>query len=113
MELYHTLSGIVRTALYVRLDKRLQGYLLPGLFVSDDFGLKPLTPAAPEDMYNIINERYQRGSILLTSLSCRTDRAIVPQWSGPTCSAIHCSPLPGWIASPITPKSRAVHGAKS
>jgi DNA replication protein DnaC len=49
------------------LDKRLQGYLRPGLLVLDDFGLKPLTPPAPEDMYNIINERYERGSILLTS----------------------------------------------
>lgn len=49
------------------LDKRLQGYLRPDLLVLDDFGLKPLTPPAPEDMYNIINERYERGSILLTS----------------------------------------------
>ena len=87
------------------LDKRLQDYLRPGLLVLDDFGLKPLTPPAPEDMYNIINERYERGSILLTSLSCGTDRAIMPQWSGPTCSVIHCSPLPVWIASPITPRS--------
>jgi len=49
------------------LDKRLAAYLRPDLLVLDDFGLKPLAPPAPEDMYDIINERYERGSILLTS----------------------------------------------
>ncbi|UCC88220.1 MAG: IS21-like element helper ATPase IstB [Anaerolineales bacterium] len=49
------------------LDRRLQSYLRPHLLVLDDFGLKPLHPPAPEDMYDIIHERYERGSILLTS----------------------------------------------
>ena len=49
------------------LEKRVQTYLRPDLLVLDDFGLKPLHPPAPEDMYDIINERYERGSILLTS----------------------------------------------
>ena len=49
------------------LEKRLQTYLRPDLLVLDDFGLKPLRPPAPEDLYDIINERYERGSILLTS----------------------------------------------
>jgi DNA replication protein DnaC len=49
------------------LDRRLQAYLRPDLLVLDDFGLKPLHPPAPEDMYDIIHERYERGSILLTS----------------------------------------------
>lgn len=48
-------------------DQRLQRYLRPALLVLDDFGLKPLTPPAPEDLYDIINERYERGSIMLTS----------------------------------------------
>jgi len=34
---------------------------------SADPDLKPLRPPAPEDFYDIINERYERGSILLTS----------------------------------------------
>jgi len=37
------------------------------LLVLDDFGLKPLQPPAPEDLYDLINERYEKGSILLTS----------------------------------------------
>jgi len=49
------------------LSKRFQTYLRPDLLVLDDFGLKPLRPPAPEDLYDIINERYERGSILLTS----------------------------------------------
>lgn len=49
------------------VEKRFQTYLRPDLLVLDDFGLKALHPPAPEDLYDIINERYQRGSIMLTS----------------------------------------------
>jgi DNA replication protein DnaC len=49
-------------------DKRLQTYLRPPLLVVDDFGLKPLpTPCGAADFYDIINERYERASIVLTS----------------------------------------------
>jgi DNA replication protein DnaC len=48
-------------------DKRLQTYLRPDLLVIDDFGLKPLPPTGPADLYDVINERYERASILLTS----------------------------------------------
>ncbi|MCB0131231.1 MAG: ATP-binding protein [Caldilineaceae bacterium] len=33
----------------------------------DDFGLKPLTPPGPQDMYDVISGRYETGSNLLTS----------------------------------------------
>jgi DNA replication protein DnaC len=49
------------------LERRFQAFLKPDLLVLDDFGLKPLVPPGPEDLYDIINERYERGSILLTS----------------------------------------------
>jgi DNA replication protein DnaC len=49
------------------LERRIQSYLRPDLLILDDFGLKPLTPPGPEDLYDIINERYEQGSILLTS----------------------------------------------
>jgi DNA replication protein DnaC len=49
------------------LDRRFQTYLRPDLLVLDDFGLKPLSPPGPEDLYDVIHERYERGSILLTS----------------------------------------------
>lgn len=49
------------------LARRLQSYLRPDLLILDDFGLKPLAPPGPEDLYDIINERYEKGSILITS----------------------------------------------
>ena len=49
------------------LERRVQAYLRPDLLVLDDFGLKPLIPPGPEDLYDIINERYERGSVMLTS----------------------------------------------
>lgn len=48
-------------------ERRLNVYLRPDLLILDDFGLKPLQHPSPEDLYDIINERYEHGSILLTS----------------------------------------------
>jgi len=48
-------------------ERRLQAYTKPALLVIDDFGLKPLPPSGPADLYDVINERYERGSIILTS----------------------------------------------
>jgi DNA replication protein DnaC len=48
-------------------ERRLGNYLRPDLLILDDFGLKPIQPPGPEDLYDVINERYERGSILLTS----------------------------------------------
>jgi len=48
-------------------DRRLQAYLRPDVLVLDDFGLRPLQPPGPEDLYDIIDGRYERGSLLLTS----------------------------------------------
>jgi DNA replication protein DnaC len=39
----------------------------PQLLVLDDFGLKPLTEPMPSDLYDVISERYEVGSILVTS----------------------------------------------
>lgn len=48
-------------------DRRLGLYTRPDLLILDDFGLKPLQPPAPEDLYDVINERYEKASILITS----------------------------------------------
>ena len=37
------------------------------LLILDDFGLHPLTPQAAQDLYEIITERYERGSLIITS----------------------------------------------
>lgn len=48
-------------------ERRLQSYLRPDLLIIDDFGLKPLRSPAPEDFYDVINERYEKGATLVTS----------------------------------------------
>ena len=60
-------------------DQRLLRYTRPDLLVLDDFGLKALRPPGPEDLYDVINERYEKASILLTS---NRDRAEWPQLFG-------------------------------
>lgn len=47
---------------------RLLGRVLStDLLVLDDFGLQPLTPQGTQDLYEIISERYERRSIIITS----------------------------------------------
>jgi DNA replication protein DnaC len=48
-------------------ERRLATYLRADVLLLDDFGLKPLTPPGPEDLYDVINERYEQGSVVLTS----------------------------------------------
>jgi DNA replication protein DnaC len=69
--LYTTAGQLLRQRHAGRADgtveKRLATYLTPALLVIDDFGLKPLPPMGPVDLYDVINGRYERGSIALTS----------------------------------------------
>ena len=48
-------------------DKRLAGYLAPDLLVIDDYGLKPPPSTGAVDLYDVINGRYEKGSLVLTS----------------------------------------------
>jgi DNA replication protein DnaC len=47
--------------------RRLHKLVSIGLLILDDFGLRPITPTAAEDLYEIIHRRYEKGSIVLTS----------------------------------------------
>jgi len=60
--------------------------------VPDDFGVKPLHPPGPEDLHDVIDERYEQGSILLTS---NRDPKEWPEFFGDPVSA-----SAGWIDSP-------------
>lgn len=53
--------------------KRMATYLRPHLLVIDDFGLKPLPASGPVDFYDVINERYEQRSIVLTSNRAPTE----------------------------------------
>lgn len=48
-------------------ERKLQNLLRPDLLILDDFGLKPLVPPADEDLYEQVTERYERGSIMISS----------------------------------------------
>ncbi|MBF0437012.1 MAG: ATP-binding protein [Magnetococcales bacterium] len=48
-------------------QKRLAGYVRTDLLVLDDLGLRPISPAGAEDLYEVIRGRYERGSIVVTS----------------------------------------------
>ncbi len=48
-------------------EARIKRYTSAELLIVDDFGLKPLTPNQSDDLYEIINERYTRKSIIFTS----------------------------------------------
>ena len=46
------------------LERRLQTYLRPDVLVLDDFGLKPIPTPAPSDLYDVIDGRYEQGSMV-------------------------------------------------
>jgi len=48
-------------------ERRLAGYLRPDVLILDDFGLKPMRPPGSEDLYEVIDGRYQKGSTVLTT----------------------------------------------
>jgi DNA replication protein DnaC len=83
-------------------ERRLLTYTRPDLLVLDDFGLKPLAPPAPEDFYDVINERYERGAVIITS-----NRAFR---NGPICSRVRCSRPPRSTAWRTTRSRSPSHG---
>lgn len=48
-------------------ETRLEYYLKPSLLILDDWGIRPFGSPAADDIYEIICERYERGSIIITS----------------------------------------------
>jgi DNA replication protein DnaC len=54
-------------------ERRLAGYVRPDVLILDDFGLRALSAPSSEDLYDVIAERYERGSIILTSNRAPTE----------------------------------------
>ena len=48
-------------------DRRLQRLASPDLLLIDDLGLRPLRHEEPEDLYEVVRQRYEHGSTLITS----------------------------------------------
>lgn len=68
---YVSASKMLGTLFAARADasyaKKLKALARVDLLVIDDFGLKPLRTPEDEDFYEVVNERYEKRSILLTS----------------------------------------------
>jgi len=62
--LLNDLQAARASGAYPRLLARI---LSCDLLVLDDFGLQTLSPQAVQDLYEIITERYERGSVIITS----------------------------------------------
>lgn len=64
----HRLLADMHAARAIGTHARLLARVLNcDLLVLDDFGLQTLSPSAVQDLYEIISERYERGSIVVTS----------------------------------------------
>ena len=48
-------------------DRVMLRFTRPDLLIVDDLGLRPLRYDEPEDLYEIIRQRYERGSLIFTS----------------------------------------------
>jgi DNA replication protein DnaC len=69
--LYTKAVKLFRSLLAARADhsweRRIKKYLNPDLLIIDDFGLTTLNPTQAEDFYEIVTERHQRSSTIITS----------------------------------------------
>ena len=55
-------------------DRCLLRFITPDLLIVDDLGLRPLRDQEPEDLYEVVRGRYERGALIVSS-----NRAI-PEW---------------------------------
>jgi DNA replication protein DnaC len=48
-------------------DRRMLRFVSPELLIIDDLGLRPLRQDEPQDLYEVIRRRYERGAMVITS----------------------------------------------
>ena len=69
--LYTTANQLLTTLRGARADqsydRKLLKYTTPDRLVVDDLGLRPLRDFEPEDLYEVIRQRYERGASIWTS----------------------------------------------
>ena len=80
-----------------RLKVELKKYLSPSLLILDELGYLPIDKLGADLLFQIISQRYERGSIIITS-----NRAY-NQWPQSSTTTA-CSPRPSLTGSSITPK---------
>ena len=78
-------------------DKRLRAWARPAVLICDDFGLRELTPAQADDLYELITERAGKPVIITSNR---------PRPTGTRCSPTRSSPSPCSTGS-STPATRS------
>ena len=64
----HDLLGQLRmTRADNTFERRLLRFTTPDLLIVDDLGLRPLQGDEPLDLYEVVRQRYERGSIIISS----------------------------------------------
>lgn len=64
----HDLLGQLRMARADNtFERRLLRFTTPDLLIVDDLGLRPLQGDEPLDLYEVVRQRYERGSIIISS----------------------------------------------
>jgi len=64
---YHLLRDLQIARANGTYSRNLARILACDLLVLDDFGLQSISPQAAQDLYEIITERYEQGSMIITS----------------------------------------------
>lgn len=64
---HHMLAQLRASRADNTYDRKLARFAGPNLLIIDDLGLRSLQQDEPMDLYELIRERYERGSIIMTS----------------------------------------------
>ena len=93
---FTTAAGLVHELMEARDERRLlnlQRQLARlNLLIIDELGFVPLSRTGAELLFEVFSQRYERGSIMVTT-TC-------PSTNGPRSSARNGSPVPCWTGSP-------------
>ena len=99
---FTTAAALVHELMEARDERRLlnlqRNLSRLGLLIIDELGFVPLSPTGAELLFEVFSQRYERGSITVTT-------PIYPSTSGPRSSARSASPEPCWTGSPTTSTS--------
>ena len=67
------MEDLRRARIEHNLDRRMKVYLATKVLVVDEFGIWPYDRESATAFFTLVSARYERGSIILTSKTTRTD----------------------------------------
>ncbi len=64
---WNMISSLQQSRADFSYHKRIQSYLKPDLLILDELGYRSMAESTVEDFFEIISQRYEKGSIIITS----------------------------------------------